>query len=372
MVLEAAEIGFGGSGRNVGLVNSGLWIMPDQVPLVLGETYGERLLRQLGDAPGLVFDIVDRFGMACQAVHNGTLHCGVGAKGFAELQERHRQWRQRGADVELFDAHAAGKLIGSKAYTGALLDRRAGTVQPLAYVRGLAESAIRLGARIHTMSPVTACEDLGRGWKVSTARGSMKAPWVVVATDAYSSSIWSGIKREQVMLPYFNLATQPLSADLLRVILPQRQGAWDTKSILSSFRLDARGRLVFGSVGALRGTGTAIHKDWAGRELARLFPQLGKVTLDHGWYGMIGMTTDAAPRLHLHDRNIVSISGYSGRGIAPGTTFGRDLARLVLGEVDLDQLSLPLTPQRAAPLRSLKGAFYETGAQLAHFAGSRF
>src|SRR5690606_16495238 len=31
-VLEGVEIGFGGSGRNVGLVNAGLWIMPDEVP----------------------------------------------------------------------------------------------------------------------------------------------------------------------------------------------------------------------------------------------------------------------------------------------------------------------------------------------------
>ncbi|PZN48406.1 MAG: FAD-dependent oxidoreductase, partial [Proteobacteria bacterium] len=28
-VLEAAEIGHGGSGRNVGLVNAGMWVEPD-------------------------------------------------------------------------------------------------------------------------------------------------------------------------------------------------------------------------------------------------------------------------------------------------------------------------------------------------------
>src|SRR3546814_8848826 len=30
ILLEAAEVGFGGAGRNVGLVNAGMWVMPDR------------------------------------------------------------------------------------------------------------------------------------------------------------------------------------------------------------------------------------------------------------------------------------------------------------------------------------------------------
>lgn len=372
VVLEARDVGFGGSGRNVGLVNAGLWVMPDDLLATLGRRYGERLLAQLGEAPRLVFDLVERLGIDCEAVPQGTLHCAAGSKGFAEVTERARQWQARGADVELLDARRAEHLIGSGAYTGALLDRRAGTIQPLAYARGLADHAIRAGARAHTHSPATGFSDLGAAWKVATPQGSVVASWVILATDAYSGAACSDVKREQVMLPYFNLATRPLSAAQLSTILPGRHGAWDTKSILSSFRLDARGRLVFGSVGALRRGGKRIHLGWGKRELARLFPQLGRVDFEHGWYGQIGMTDDAMPRLHRHGRNMVSISGYNGRGIAPGTTFGRDLARLASGQVALEDLSLPLTETHHAPFRSARSAFYEAGAQLAHFTGARF
>lgn len=31
VVLEGAEIGFGGSGRNVRLINAGMWVMPDDL-----------------------------------------------------------------------------------------------------------------------------------------------------------------------------------------------------------------------------------------------------------------------------------------------------------------------------------------------------
>ncbi len=36
VVLEAGHVGFGGAGRNVGLVNAGMWVMPDELPNVPG------------------------------------------------------------------------------------------------------------------------------------------------------------------------------------------------------------------------------------------------------------------------------------------------------------------------------------------------
>src|SRR3546814_3403444 len=62
-------------------------------------------------------------------------------------------------------------------------------------------------------------------WRLATSGGSVTAEQVVVATDAYSEAPWSGLRSEQVRLPYFNFATEPLSDDLQRKILPERQGA---------------------------------------------------------------------------------------------------------------------------------------------------
>lgn len=151
VVLEGKEVGFGGSGRNVGLVNAGLWVLPDEVPRVLGPLYGDRLLAALGEGPRIVFDLVARHGMACEATPAGTLHCAVGKAGYGQLEQRAEQWQRRGAPVQLLDARATAARTGSTAYTGALLDRRAGTIQPLAYVRGLAHAAIGAGATLHTV-----------------------------------------------------------------------------------------------------------------------------------------------------------------------------------------------------------------------------
>lgn len=368
VVLEGVDIGFGGSGRNVGLVNAGLWTMPDDLPGVLGEVHGERLLELLGAAPRLVFDLVEAHGIDCEGERAGTLHCAVGRRGAAELAERALQWQKRGAPVELLGAEETRRRVGSSAYRAALLDRRAGTIQPLAYVRGLARAAMAAGAAVFTGSPVSAFSRDGARWRVETPAGSVTAGWIVVATNAYTTAPWPEIREEIVHLPYFNIATRPLSANLARSILPERQGAWDTKQVLSSFRFDRADRLVIGSVGALRAGGGLVHRSWARRSLRRLFPQLGAVEFEAEWYGTIGMTADALPKFHRLAANVVSFSGYNGRGIAPGTVFGRTVAEHILGRLPEEELPLPVTRPEARTCRVLRETCYEVGSQLAHLS----
>lgn len=371
VLLEGKEIGFGGSGRNVGLVNAGMWTMPDDLPGVLGQLYGDRLLDLLGNAPKLVFELVQKHAIECEINPVGTLHCAIGKSGLEELQARAEQWSRRGAPVTLLDAAETARRVGTDAYAGALLDRRAGTIQPLAYVRGLARAAIAAGARVYSSSPVTGAERSGKRWTVKTDRASVAADWVIVATNAYTVAPWAEVRAELVHLPYFNFATKPLSPELQQKILPGREGAWDTAEILSSYRYDKLGRLVFGSVGALRGTGIAIHKAWARRSLKKLFPEIGEVEFEAEWYGKIGMTADNLPRFHRLAENVIGFSGYNGRGIAPGTVFGKVLARHIAGEIVEGDLPLPVTEPIAQSFRAMREGYYEVGAQLAHLVQAR-
>jgi len=371
-LLEAVEIGFGGAGRNVGLVNAGMWVMPHELSRALGPAHGERLLDLLGNAPKLVFELIERHGIQCELERAGTLHCAVGPKGLAELEQRAEQWAARGAPVRVLDAAETAAKVGTPAYAGSLLDLRAGTIQPLAYARGLARAAIDAGGRVFTASPAMSAEKADGRWLVRTDAGSVSAAWIVVATDAYTQGLWPEIRAEQVHLPYFNFATEPLGDNLRISILPERQGAWDTREILSSFRFDRSGRLIFGSVGALRGPGTAVHRGWARRALRSIFPHLGEVRFESEWYGKIGMTDDRLPRLHRLAPNVVGFSGYNGRGIAPGTAFGRVLARHILGQIPEAALPLPVTAPKEPRFRVAKEMFYEVAAQIAHFAGARF
>ncbi len=372
VALEAVEIGFGGAGRNVGLVNAGMWLAPDDVATRLGADYGERLLKLLGDGPSEVEALVAKHGLDCEFVRNGTLHCAIGAAGLAKIEERSAQWGGRGAPVKLLSRDETARRIGVDIYAGSLLDLRAGTIQPLAYARGLARAALAAGAGVHTRSAVRSAERTDKVWRLTTDGGTVAADWVVVATDAYGESgPWPQGKREQVRIPYFNFATRPLSDELRAKILPGREGCWDTRMIMNSFRFDQAGRLIFGSIGALRAGGLEVHGAWAKRALKKTFPQVHEVAFEAQWYGMMGMTGNALPRFHRLAPNVVTFCGYNGRGIGTGTVFGRLLAEHVLGKLSEKDLPLPVTEPDAPAFPSFREAYYEAGAQVAHAVGAR-
>ncbi|TIN31918.1 MAG: FAD-binding oxidoreductase [Mesorhizobium sp.] len=371
VVLEATEIGSGAAGRSTGMVNAGLWMMPSALKENLGPIYGNRMLDLLRDTPRSVFDIIDKHNIPCERKRVGTIHCGTGKKGVAEIAERARQWQALGAPVQILSPDETRDRTGTTAFSASLLDPRAGTIQPLAYVRGLARAAIASGARIFTASPVDAIAREGDNWHLRTPDGSIRAKWVFLSTDVYTSGIVPELRGGQVVLPFFHFATVPLHPSIRRTILPGGHGGWDTGTPMTAFRTDDAGRLVIGSVGALRGTGTSIHRRWARRRMQALFPQIGEVELDCEWYGRIGMTNNHLPRLHAWKQNLIALTGFNGRGIAPGTVFGREIARHISGELPLDAMFLPISSVRNAPFRALREGCYELGAQIAHLPPAR-
>ncbi len=364
VVLEAAEIGFGGSGRNMGLVNAGMWIMPDRACDALGPEHGERVLDVLGRAPSLVFDLIARHGIACEAVRNGTLHLAAGRAGIRELEARCEQWSRRGAPVRMLTAAETASAVGTTRYRAALRDDRAGTIQPLAYARGLARAAAQAGARIFTRSAVTTVERVDGKWRLGAAAGGVRSDWVIAGTNAYSDGLFPALREEFVPLPYFLCATRPLGDNTRRMILPDREGAWDTGISVASFRTDAAGRLIFGSVGAFGGAAGAVHRAHARRALARLFPVLGPVEFEFEWHGQIAKTRDNLPRYHELAPQVLSFNGYNGRGIGPGTMFGKILAGRIVGPPK--DLPLPPTPPDLVPFRALRAAAFELGSALIH------
>lgn len=367
-LLEAQKIGHGGSGRNVGLVNAGLWTPPDEVEHTLGRDSGQRLNQMLAGAPDLVFDLIARHGIDCESTRRGTLHCAHSRRGLAALQGHYRQQVARGAPVRFLDAAESRRVIGSDAFHGALFDPRAGTIQPLGYVRGLARAALAAGATLYEHSPAINFKQESGVWKVNTPRGSIAAQSLIQATDSYECR--STQPATLTPVHYFQCATPPLSAELRTRILPGREGCWDTAMVMSSFRLDAAGRMIIGAVGSLEGAFAGTHMQWAARKLVRLFPELAGQMFEYSWSGRIGMTSDHLPRvIELGPRGI-AIYGYSGRGIGPGSAFGRAAAAWACGDANA-AFPVPITPPRVEPLVTVKKYYYELGGILTHLFDAR-
>lgn len=364
-LIEAGDIPSGGSGRNVGLVNAGLWIPPDDILEILGEEVGERANTVLGGAPAEVFSLIERHGIDCQATRTGTLHLAHNGKGEQELVRRAEQWLQRGAPVELLEEDACRQRVGTRRIRRALLDHRAGTLNPTAYTRGLARAAQEAGAHLYTHSAATAVIREGDDWRVTTDNGSVKAQRLLLATNAYTEDRWNEVRHHFFPGHFFQVASRPLPAELAADILPERQGAWDTRVVLSSMRRDAEGRLILGSLGRGDGRPMSYLRCWANRIQRHYFPQLGRVDWECTWTGRIAFTPDHTLRLFEVAPGVLGVSGYNGRGVTTGTVVGKGFARyLTTG----DDASLPLPIRSHKPIRakSLRSSGYEGGFTLYH------
>ena len=351
-VLEAEQIGFGGSGRNIGLVNAAAWLPPQEVRRILGEEHGSRFVTEFSRAPEYVFSLIERHQIRCEATRTGTIHAAHGPSGYEELKARKAEWDRLVEPVDLLSRGEVAELVGSDYFHGGLVDRRAGTINPMAFCRGLARAARGAGAEIATGTKVNRLERDGGSWRVVTDHGSLSAKAVVLGTNAYTDALWPGLNKTFTLINFFQLATTPLGPDAAH-ILPERQGLWDTGRIMFSLRRDASDRLIIGSMGSVVGSaGKGLSHRWAKKQIARIFPALGPVSFEDAWHGRIAMTPDHLPRIHRLADNLYTPIGYNGRGITTGTVFGRAMADLLTGEGP-EALPLPMSNVngvRSAPI----------------------
>ena len=358
-VFESEEIGFGGSGRNVGLVNPGIWLPPNDVRKLLGEKRGQKFLDLFGTAPEYVFNLIERFQIRAETTQAGTIHAAHAPAGMIELKGRHASWKAMGAPVELLSREAVAAKTGTKSFFGGLLDNRAGTINPMGYARGLARASRAAGARISTGTRVTSLSKDGPYWRLHLERGETAlADRVILATNAYSDEIWPGLSNIMTPIHYFQIATEPLG-EKSKDVLPEGHGLWDTAKVMFSLRRDTFGRIILGSMGKVIGGEGGITRIWAQRTLRRLYPQLENVIWEPPWHGKIGMTPDHLPRIFNPAHNLYALLGYNGRGITTGTVLGRAMANYLVSENKSD-LPLALSENERDRLRVFKATFFET------------
>ncbi|MEM1364013.1 MAG: FAD-binding oxidoreductase [Pseudomonadota bacterium] len=357
-VLEANHLGFGGSGRNAGLVNAAAWLPPAKVREKLGKTYGPRFLERFGSGPRIVFDLIEKHQIRCEATRAGTIHAAHAPSGFRELQDRHKVWADLGEPVHLIDREGVADLVGTRHFYGGLLDHRAGTINPMGYCRGLARAALGAGAKISTGLRVTGLKQSEGRWRVETTHGVVYAPNVVLGTNAYTDDLWPGLNKVFTPIHYVQFATEALGPEAAH-ILPGRQGLWDTGTIMFSYRRDAKDRLIVGTMGRVIGSkDSGLTRRWASKMIGRVFPELRKVAFEEAWHGRIAMTADHLPKIHQLADGLWTPIGYNGRGIGTGTVFGQALAELLTGTAPKD-LPLPVSDVTPAPRRRLMSAFYD-------------
>ena len=344
VVLESGRVAAGASGRNGGHVNNGTAHDYAGLASKLGAENALALYRAFDAAVDTVERIVTEEQIACDFRRSGKIklaakpaHYDSIARGFERLN------RECDPETELVPRARIREEIGSDAFHGGLLYKKSAMMHMGKFGAGLADAAHRAGARIFENAPVTALTRLsGAAHRVTTARGTIEAGQVLVATGPSREGPFAWFRRRLVPVGSFIVVTEPLSAAQLDSIMPTRRTATTTKHIGNYFRISPDDRLIWG--GRARFAVSNPTEDTRSGEVLRAqlketFPQIAEVRFDYCWGGLVDITEDKLPRAGEHE-GLFYAMGLSGHGTQMSVHLGQQMARVMAGEANANPLGM--------------------------------
>ena len=368
-VLEAAHVGAGASGRNGGQCNNGFAQDFSAMEDRFGFDRAVALYRAFDAAVDTVERLVAEEGIDCGFARTGKLKLAA-KPAHADKLARARDALHRGADpdVALVPRDELPAEIDSRRYHGGLLFPKSGSMHMGRFAVGLAEAAVRRGARIHEDASVRRLTRIGdtEAHDVETARGTLRAAQVLLATGPSMKGPFFRYRRRIVPIGSFIVVTEPLGRARVDALMPTRRMCTTTQNVGHYFRVTPDDRLLFGGR-ARFALSSATSDAKSGRILEAgmrdVFPQLAGTRLDWCWGGIVDMTQDRLPRAGQHDGLHYSM-GYSGHGTQMSTHMGQVMAAVMAGDRGAnpwDELDWPAIRGHFGPpwFLPLVGAWYK-------------
>ncbi|MBW2494878.1 MAG: FAD-dependent oxidoreductase [Deltaproteobacteria bacterium] len=343
VLLEGARIGYGASGRNDGLVlpfiNGAEAIVHD---LVEAERIDEarKVYEATSAGVKMIEDLSKTRGVNCEWEPVANLIGATTPNQEALLEGIHQMYAALELESTWLSEKELRRRVDVAGYRGAIAVPNSGMINPAKLATGLLALVRAAGVEVHEDSPVV---DIAPGTTVSarTPRGAVRAPVLVLATNAYTPHL--GFLRDRIApIHSFSIATAPLTdTQIAALSWHGRQPFFDAKNFFDLFRLTADNRIVLSGGDAFYYYGGAAidgegHHDYGRleRTFRRLFPTLGDVPITHRWVGHVGTTLDTVPTIGAigAEENILFAGGYTGHGVPVAILAGRLLRDLIAGE----------------------------------------
>ncbi|MDF7659552.1 FAD-binding oxidoreductase [Erwiniaceae bacterium L1_54_6] len=365
VVLEAAKIGFGASGRNGGQVVNSYSRDVD----VIEQRYGKDTAKMLGsmmfEGAEIIRDRIDRYAIACD-YRPGGIFAALNNRQMGHLRSQKASWARYGNhDLELLDERGIRREVATDRYVGGLLDKRGGHLHPLNLALGEAEAIRRHGGRIYEQSAALKVV-YGTPNRVKTAQGDVSATFVIFAGNAYlPSQLEPRLSRKSMPCGSQIVTTEPLTRDQALGLLPNNHCVEDCNYLLDYFRLTADNRLLYGG-GVVYGAREPDDIETLIRpKLLRTFPQLRDVRLSYRWSGNFLLTLSRMPQFGQLEKNVYFMQGDSGHGVTCTHLSGKLIAEVLRGQAErfdafarLPHLPFPGGRRFKIPLTAMGAAWY--------------
>ncbi len=352
-LLEAQTIGFEASSRNGGQALSCLHHTLTEIV----EQHGRELAREMFLAAAEAADTVERIvreeKIECDYVRCGSIEAASKPAHFERFKREKDLLRElANFEVQIIPKNEMRTELGTDAYHGLMINPRSGSVQPAKFVHGMAEAAARAGADIHEGVRVQSIERMnnsmdGYRFKVQTEAGVIEAKDVIVAANAWVGKLIPQFRLRVFPGESYVIATEPLSDELARKVIPHNRVAYDTRNVLAYYRLSPDQRMVWGGELTLRGASPEKNIRVLRNGMAKVFPELANTSIEYFWGGTLALTLDETAHAGQTADGIWYSMAYVGHGVTLATYMGQQMANGVLGKPHNNpfaNLNIPMIP----------------------------
>ena len=331
IVLEAARIGWGASGRNGGQIVNGYSRELD----VIERRYGARAARALGgmalEGGQIIRDRAARYAIDC-ALTPGNVVTAFTARQLRGLEHAALVWAHHGhSTMQVVDRAGLAPIVATNRYVGGLVDPLGGHIHPLNLVLGEAAALERLGGRIHEHSRAIEV-DSGPQPSVRTEHGRVHAGHVLVCGNAYLG----GLLHREIggkIMPVSSqiMATEPMDPARLAALLPANYCIEDANYFLDYFRRTPDHRLLYGGGTVYGGADPASIEGKLRPLMLKTFPSLTDVKTEYAWSGNFALTLPRIPHVGRVSPTVLFSHGDSGHGVTTTHLLGRLLGEAASG-----------------------------------------
>ncbi|SIQ87272.1 FAD-binding oxidoreductase [Aquipseudomonas alcaligenes] len=332
-ILEAAKVGFGASGRNGGQIVNSYSRDIDVIERTVGPKQAQLMGQMAFEGGRIIRERIAKYDIKCD-LKDGGVFAAFTPKQMNHLEAQKKLWERFGhTQLEIMDAQRIREVVKTENYIGGMLDMSGGHIHPLNLALGEAAAVESLGGVIYEQSPAVRIER-GANPVVHTPEGRVKAKFIVVAGNAYLGNLVPELAAKTMPCGSQVIATEPLSEDVAKSLLPQDYCVEDCNYLLDYFRLTGDRRLIYGG-GVVYGAKDPANIEAMIRPMMlKTFPQLEGVKIDYAWTGNFLLTLSRLPQVGRIGDNIYYSQGCSGHGVTYTHLAGKILAEALRGQAE--------------------------------------
>ncbi|MEZ5913934.1 MAG: FAD-binding oxidoreductase [Paracoccaceae bacterium] len=333
ILLDAHRVGWGASGRNGGQVGTGQRQDQDTLETMVGRDHAHALWDLAQESVALTKALAARHAPDA-GFAPGIIHACHRAR-YVPHAHAYAEKMARDYDYHLIrplDRAEMREMVGSPAYHGGDIDMGGGHLHPLRYAFGLARAAVAKGVRIFERSRVIAVTEASPA-TITTETARITASHVVLACNGYLGHLNRRVAARVMPINNFIIATEPMSDEARRSLIRDNHAVADSKFVINYFRFSEDNRLLFGGAESYGYRFPDLAK-LVRKPMLDIFPQLRETPISHAWGGTLGITLNRMPHFERVAGNVISVSGYSGHGVAMATLGGKLAADAIAGQAE--------------------------------------